>query len=285
MTLHMDARARQWKRAGLCLLLGAVALALTGCGQLEARAKMREAMEHYQKEDYSFACPAFEEALRFRSDDLELKKTLAYCYMAWYKPLDTTPENLELIDKAARLFREILSARPDDGNVREALLALYLNAERYADAIGVMKEQLQKNPRDVEIMKQIASLHQRAGEMEISFTWYEKWAEVEPRNADPWYAIGSRCWSKSYCEPNRCEDPNLPMDQRQAYIRRGIDALTKAIALDPGFCEASAYRNLLYRERAKWIDFGDRRAREEAFRLADADRDRAVECIKQKQKK
>ena len=284
MTLHPD-MARQWKRVAACLLLGTAALALTGCGQLKARTKMREAMDHYNKEDYKFACPAFEEALRYRTDDLELKKTLAYCYMAWYKPLDSTPENLGLIDKAAKLFREILAVHPDDEKLRDSLLALYLNAERYNDAIGVMKDLLQKKPNDINIMKQIASLYQRAGDLDTSFTWYEKWAQVEPRNPDPWYTIGSRCWSKSYCEPNRCEDPNLAMDKRQAYIRRGLDALSKAIALDSGYCEAVAYRNLLYRERAKWIDFGDRRARDEALRLADADRDLAVDCINKKKLK
>jgi Tfp pilus assembly protein PilF len=284
MTVHTDTAARRWRRFGTALLLGLVALGLTGCGQLKARTKMREAMEHYNKEDYQFACPAFEEALRYRPDDLELKKTLAYCYMAWYKPLDTAPENLALIDKSAKLFREILAVHPEDEKLRDSLLALYLNAERYNDAIGVMKDQLQKRPNDIEIMKQIASLYQRSGDLETSFTWYEKWAQVEPGKADPWYAIGSRCWSKAYCEPNRCEDPNLAMDKRQAFIRRGLDALTKAIQLDPNYCEAVAYRNLLYRERAKWIDFGDKRAREEAYRMADADRDRAVECVKKKVK-
>ena len=284
MTLHPEP-ARQWKRVAACLLLCAGVLALAGCGQLKARSKMREAMENYNKEDYSLACPAFEEALRYRPDDLDLKKTLAYCYMAWYKPLDTTQENQGRVDKAATLFRDILAVRPEDEKMRDSLLALYLNAERYNDAIGVMKDQLQKKPNDVVIMKQIASLYQRAGDMDTSFTWYEKWAQVEPRSADPWYTIGSRCWSKAYCEPNRCEDPNLAMDKRQAYIRRGLEALSKAIILDPNYCEAVAYRNLLYRERAKWIDFGDKRAQVESLRLADADRDLAVDCIKKKQKK
>ena len=283
MTLHPDT-ARQWKRVAACLLLGTAALALTGCGQLKARTKMREAMEHYSKEDYKFACPAFEEALRYRPDDLELKKTLAFCYMAWYKPLDETTENKVLVDKAAKLFREILAGSPDDEKVREALMSLYLNANRYLDAVGVLKDQLQKDPKNIEVLKEIASLYLRAGDPDTAFSWYEKWGQMAPSNPEPWYTIGSLCWSKTYCEPTRCEDPNLPLEKRQALIRRGIDALSKAVANNPRHAESLAYLNLLYREKSKWIDYGDKKARDEDARVADEYRNRAVQILEDRKK-
>ena len=280
---HRPAIRPGW-RAGLGILLSLVALAQVSCNQVKARTRIREAADAYQKEDYMKACPLYEQALKLLPGDVELKKTLAYCYMAWYKPLDETAENKALVDKAAKLFREILASSPDNETVREDLMSLYLNANRYLDAVGVLKDQLQKDPNNVEVLKEIASLYLRAGDPDTSFSWYEKWGQMAPTNPEPWYTIGSLCWSKSYCEPTRCEDPNLPLEKRQAIIKRGLDALEKAIRIKSSHCESLAYLNLLYREKSKWIDYGDKKARDEDARLADDYRNRAISCIEERKK-
>ena len=271
------------RRAGI-LALGVLLLSGIGCNQLKARTRIRDAASAYQREDYPKACPLYEQALKLMPGDLELKRTLAFCYMAWYKPLDESADNKALIDKGAKLFREILSATPNDEKVREALLSLYLNANRYVDAISVLKNQLQKNPRDEELIKQIASLYLRAGELETAFSWYEKWSQAAPSNPEPWYTIGSLCWSKTYCEANRCEDPNLSLEKRQVLIKRGLDALQNALKVRSNHCETLAYMNLLYREKSKWTDYGDKKARDDDARLADDFRARAVQCIEARKK-
>jgi len=277
----MNGKGLRW--TGI-LVLGALLLSGIGCNQLKARTRIRDAASAYQREDYPKACPLYEQALKLLPGDLELKRTLAFCYMAWYKPLDETPDNKALIDKSARLFREILSVKPDDEKIREALLSLYLNANRYVDAIGVLKDQLQKNPKDEELIKQIAGLYLRSGDLETAFSWYEKWSQAAPSNPEPWYTIGSLCWSKTYCEPNRCEDPNLSLEKRQLLIKRGLDALQNALRVRPSHCESLAYMNLLYREKSKWTDYGDKKARDDDARLADDFRTRAVQCIDARKK-
>jgi tetratricopeptide (TPR) repeat protein len=273
----------------LWVLVGVVGLSGNlGCrrfwDELKARQLIREAKELYQREDYADACPRYEEALRLMPDNLDLKRSLAYCYMAWYKPLDPSPENQALVDKAAQLFKEILALQPDNRRIQEDLMTVYLNANRYTDAIDFLRQQLRSNPTDPEILKNIASLYVKANEYDVAFDWYEQWGRVQKDTAEPWYIIGSLAWQKVYCAPTRCLDPTLSNEARGEYIRRGIEALQRAIRIDPNHVEAYAYLNLLYREKAKWVDASDPVKQEEDLRLADQYRDKAQQLAEARKK-
>jgi tetratricopeptide (TPR) repeat protein len=273
----------------LLVLMAAVGLGgNVGCrrfwNELKARQLIREAKEFYQKEDYADACPRYEQALQLMPDNLNLKRSLAYCYMAWYKPLDPSPENQALVDKAAQLFKEILALQPDNRRIQEDLMTLYLNANRYTDAIDLLQQQLQSTPDDPNLLKNVASLYIKANQYDMAFDWYERWGNVQKDTAEPWYIIGSLAWQKVYCAPTRCLDPTLSNEARGEYIRRGIEALQKAIQIDPNHAEAYAYLNLLYREKAKWIDASDPAKQEEDLRLADQYRDKAQQLIEARKK-
>ncbi|MCS7311710.1 MAG: tetratricopeptide repeat protein [Acidobacteria bacterium] len=253
--------------------------------ELRARQLIREAKEFYQKEDYADACPRYEQALQLTPDNLNLRRSLAYCYMAWYKPLDPAPENQALVDKAAQLFKEIMALQPENRQIQEDLMTLYLNANRYTDAIDLLQQRLQSDPDDPDLLKNVASLYVKANQYDAAFDWYEKWGAVQRDTAEPWYIIGSLAWQKVYCAPARCLDPTLSNEARGEYIRRGIEALQKAIQIDPEHAEAYAYLNLLYREKAKWVDAGDPAKQQEDLQLADRYRDKAQQLVEARKKR
>ncbi len=269
----------------IVILMMIILLSNTGCQQLRARMLIREGVEAYQKENYSEACPKLEEAMNLMPGNLALKRSIGFCYMAWHKAGDTSKENVQHANKAVKIFKEILAANPGDSRIRESLLTLYYNANRFQDAIAFLQEEYKKNSRDKELIKMIASLYIKDNKYKEAFTWYEKIAEIDPKDEDPWYTIGNYCWRKAYCEQNRCEDPTLPLKDRIEYIEKGLQSLQKAIEVNSNHADSYVYLNLLYREKAKWIDLNDPIKKEEDIKLADSYRDKAIQLKEAEKKK
>ncbi|MBI2568545.1 MAG: hypothetical protein HYV63_16105 [Candidatus Schekmanbacteria bacterium] len=272
----------------LILILSGMIL---GCGDLadefKSRALIREGKELYQKEEYADACSRFEEALTMRAADLQLKQSLAYCYTALYDPAGTTPENAALTDKAAALLREVLAATPDNAKLREAVLGLYVNANRHRDAIAFLEGVLQQAPQQVEVAKQIATLYAEIKDFDKAYEWYYKWGSMDPTNPDPWFTIAFLAWKRAYCDlvSGRCEEPTFSTKDRAGQVEAGMKAALKGLEVDTNHAELCAYLNLLYLEKAKWIDVGDaakiRVDRQEAAKY----RERAVQLFEERKKK
>ena len=62
------------------------------------------------------------------------------------------------IDAAEIAYRRALAIDPDDGRIRHNLSALYEKAKRYADALGVLEEGLNRRPEHVGLMRDLARL-------------------------------------------------------------------------------------------------------------------------------
>jgi tetratricopeptide (TPR) repeat protein len=77
--------------------------------------------------------------------------------------------------------------------------------------------------------------------------WYQRRAQVEPNNAEAYYVIGVICWEKSY------KFADVTFEEREKLIKTGMDALDRAIKINPNYADAYLYMNLLYREKAKQI--------------------------------
>jgi len=279
---------RTWTVSRLVTVLLIPVVFGTGCRlaqELRARQLMRDAKELYEKEDFEKACPLLERALELRPQDVRLKRSLAYCYMAWFRPLDTSPENQQLVDKAAAIWKEMLADDPDNGELFRELVKTYLLADRYEDALTVSLEYLQRHPDDAEIIQNVAYYYSKLGDFDKMLEWYQRWAEVEPTTPDPWYAIGSSVWNKVYCERLKCDDPTLPAEERGRYIDIGMQALAKAIEIDPKHVQSYIYMNLLYREKAKWVDKSDPEKFAEDMQMAEQYRQKAIQLIAEQKKK
>src|SRR5262249_45754749 len=104
--------------------------------------------------------------------------------------------------------------------------------------------------------------------------WYEKQAAVDPNNPVSFYSLGVIAWSKWYPAYGaaraglgmKADDPGPIKDKKireelkaqwQPVIQGGLQALDKALQIDPQYDDAMAYENLLIREQADLADNKD----------------------------
>ena len=231
----------------LCLLaaLSLSLLSLVSCTKVQARMSIRDANDAYQKEDYASALRHYQRARQIDGESFpEIDRMIGYSLIGLYTPEDKSPGNVKNADSAVVELRKYLRKRPDDRIAREALINLYLNADRTTDAINFFKEWLQTHPNDVETVRSIATLYSKQGNFAEALNWYEKITLIDARNPEAHYTYGVVCYEKV------AKNPPADMAERLAIIERGKSALQKAISLRKDYFEAMVYLSLLYRQQA-----------------------------------
>ena len=231
----------------LCLLV-ALSLSLSllaGCTKIQARVEIRNANDAYGKEDYSTAPKHYQKAREIDGKSFpELDRMIGYSLIGMYVPEDKSDANVKNADKAILELRNYLKKKPDDLVAREALINLYLNAERITDAINYFREWLQTHPADLEAVRSIATLYAKQGNFAESLNWYEKITLLDARNPEAFYVYGVVCYEKV------AKNPPADMNERMQIIEKGKGALQKAIQLKKDYFESMVYLQLLLRQQA-----------------------------------
>ena len=261
----------------MCLLtaLSLALLSLTSCQQVQTRMAIREGNDAYAKEDYAAALKHYQNARKIDSTSFpELDRLIGYSEIGLYVPEEKTPANEQHADRAIAELRKYLRKRPNDHIAREALINLYLNANRTTEAINFFKEYLQTTPRDLEAVKSIATLYAKQGDFNESLNWYEKITLLDQRNPENFYIFGVVCYEKV------SKNPPADMAERLRIIERGKGALQRSIQMKPDYFESMAYLNLLFRQQA--LLETDPVKQQELIAQADAVRGQALEIIRKK---
>lgn len=230
----------------LCLLV-ALSLSLSmlaGCSKIQARMEIRDANDAYSREDYPAALQHYRKAEEIDPSFAELDRMIGYSLIGMYVPEDKSPQNVKNADQAMVKLRQYLTKRPDDRIAREALINLYLNAERITDAINYFRDWLKTHPADLEAVRSIATLYAKQGNFNESLNWYEKITVLDARNPESFYIYGVVCYEKV------AKNPPADMNERLTIINKGKAALERAIALKQDYFEAMVYLSLLYRQQA-----------------------------------
>jgi tetratricopeptide (TPR) repeat protein len=237
---------RHRKRAAAAsFLLLAVSLS-TGCDKIKSKQEIKKGNEFLKAAQYQSALAAYDEALRLDPGETKLHKHIGISYMGMYQPGSKHPKDLEFAQKAIDNLKQYAAAYPDDTKSLEYLISMYLNTERYDDAIAFYQnELLKRNPGDGKAMQSLARLYFKKGDFDNGVAWLKKQLEIEGNNPEVYYLIGVQAWDRSYNFPDL--DPAL----RAKAVEDGLQALNKAVELKPNYFEAVSYINLLYREKAK----------------------------------
>ena len=232
------------------LLLIGGKLALNAMGvknvdSLRARMALNKGVQAFSSGDYVRAAERFEEAAGLDADLADARVYLAYSTMMQYTPGAEYQENIDIANKALEGFKAVLEDDPENSTALQSIASLYFQ----------MKE------------------------MELAKDWHHKVLDLHPDAKESYYTIGVICWTQSY-EPRlqfradigmRQEDPGpirtrggLNRSQREALVEVGVEivpvideglqALERAIEIDPDYDDAMAYVNLLYRERADFSE-------------------------------
>src|SRR5262249_55000503 len=259
----------------LCLLAAlTLALVTFSCQKIEARMEIKQANEAYQKEDYATALQHYTKAKQIDPSFPELERMIGYSQIGLYIPDDKTPQNEAHADQAIAQLSAYLKKKPDDRIARDALINMYLNANRTSQAIDYFRNYLNEHPADLEAVKSIATLYAKQGDFNKSLEWYQKITLLDSKNPESFYIFGVVCYEKVAKNPPA--DPN----EKRDIIEKGKNALQHAIDMKPDYFEAMAYLNLLWRQQA--LTETDPLKAQEDIKNADEIRSRAVEIIKQK---
>jgi tetratricopeptide (TPR) repeat protein len=237
-------RHRQRAAAAVFLVLAVAALA--GCDKIKSKQATKRGNEFLKAAQYQAALAEYEEALRLDPKETKLHKHIGIAYMGMYQPGSKHPKDLEYAQKAIDNLKQYAEAYPQDTKSLEYLVSMYLNTERFDDAIAFYQnELLKRNPRDAKAMQSLAMLYFKKGDFDNGVLWLKKRLEIEGNNPEVYYLIGVQAWDRSYNYPDI--DPAL----RTKIVDEGLQALNKAVELKPDYFEAVSYINLLYREKAK----------------------------------
>lgn len=261
----------------LCLIaaLSLSLLSLVSCTKVQARMEIRDANDAYAKEDYATALKHYQKAREIDGKSFpDLDRMVGYSLIGLYVPEDRTPSNVKTADAAIVELRKYLRTKPEDRIAREALINLYLNADRITDAINYFKEWLKTHPADIEAVRSIATLYAKQGNFNESLNWYEKITLLDSRNPEAYYVYGVVCYEKV------AKNPPADMAERMAIIDKGKRALEKATQLRNEYFEAMVYLQLLYRQQAPLET--DPVKQQELLAEADRIRNEAVALVKKK---
>jgi tetratricopeptide (TPR) repeat protein len=269
-------RDRHRAAAAAIILLAVTALA--GCNKIKSKQEIKKGNEFLKAGQYQSALASYEEALRLDPGETKLNKHIGLAYMGLYQPGSKHPKDLEYAQKAIDHLKTYTAAYPEDAKAREYLISMYLNSERFDDAIDFYKnEMLKRDPKDSKAMQSLAMLYFKKGDFDNGVYWLKKRLEVEGNNPEVYYLIGVQAWDRSYNFPDL--DPEL----RAKIVDEGMQALNKAVELKPDYFEAISYINLLWREKAKMET--DPAKKKEDIDLANKYLQQALDLRKQAQEK
>ena len=261
----------------LGLLAGTVAVA-TGCDWFTVRVALRNGNQAFNERNYEEAITQYEKILKVQPDHWEANYYTAAAYMSLYHPGSTHPKDVEYSQKAIAAFKHCLDMGPPDpeqaAKVQEYYLGLLTSTEHHQEAAQFMEQLVAKDPQNVNLIGSLAQMYARQGDFPNALKYFERRTEVEPDNKEAWYTVGVVCWERSYKG-----GPTVSSEERGMVIDKGLAALERALAIDPGYFDALAYTNLMYREKSQWLaQLGRYDEAQQAFQMAEQFKARATEA-------
>ncbi|HEX8408049.1 MAG TPA: tetratricopeptide repeat protein, partial [Thermoanaerobaculia bacterium] len=226
------------------------------------------------KEDYATALKHYQRARNIDATFEDLDRMIGYSLIGLYVPEDKSVANVKNADAAIVEMRKYLKKRPDDTIAREALINLYLNAERITEAINYFRDWLKEHPTDVDAVRSIATLYAKQGNFAEALNWYEKITLLDSKNPESFYTYGVVCYEKI------AKNPPQDLAERMQIIERGKTALQRATDMRPEYFEAKVYLSLLYRQQAPLET--DPVKQQQLVAEADRIRNEAVAIVKKK---
>ncbi len=213
----------------LAVVLALAILPLTGCSfvsKLKARDNVNKGVKAFTEMKYDAAAQFFEKAIALDPDFEMARVYLATSYTSQFVPGSTDPKSEQMAQKGIETFQEVAERPKDRGNQKTAMIS-------------------------------IASLYYQLKKYDQSKEWCNKILQVDPQNAEAYYRIAVIDFDDVF-EKTGVQGENVEFmspeekAKSQSNIDEGIAALDKAIEIRPTYFDAMDYKNLLWREKAKF---------------------------------
>jgi tetratricopeptide (TPR) repeat protein len=226
--------------SALAVALAGMVLSMSGCRQLQARDQLNKGVDAYKSAHYEEAIGHFQRATQLDPSLPMAKSYLATALAQNVVPGLDTPDNLKTAQQSIGIFQEILDRDPTDVNSLKQIAGIYFSIKKYEDAK----------------------------------TWQKKVLAVDPKDAEAAYTVGVIDWTLAHTNalkelvPAGVNDDGegnvkAPKKVLQAIseenaplVAEGLEYLNQAIADRANYDDAMTYLNLMYRRKAD-VDFAN----------------------------
>lgn len=201
-------------------------------GEPENDAMLPKAVENYRKAIEKLANSTEPQAAQFRK--------LSYEYLIAAYGSD----KLNDFTQAEPLAKELIALEPNEPGNYQALAKLYEDQGQYDEAEAMFRKATEVKADDPAGYQLLAGYYNRQGQFEKTIDAFQRRAAMEPNNPEAWHTIGTYYYDKVL------RDKSLAKDVAKSYVKNGLAAEDKALALNKDYFEAVTYKNLLIRLQA-----------------------------------
>ena len=256
------------RSTALAVVLAGMVLSMSGCNRLAARDQLNKGVDAYKSARYEEAIGHFQKATQLDPSLPMAKSYLATALAQNVVPGSDTPDNLKTAQQAISIFQEVLD----------------------------------KDPTDVNSLKQIAAIYFSVKKLDDARTWQKKVLAVDPKDPEAAYTVGVIDWTQAHenllkaLVPAGINDdgegnpkaPKKVMDevksQNGPLVEEALQYLQQAVANRANYDDAMVYLNLVYRSKADQ-DWGDVAAQKADMAKSDEWRTKAMGTRKANEEK
>lgn len=252
----------------LAIALAGMVFSMSGCNRLAARDQLNKGVEAYKGAHYEEAIGHFQKATQLDPSLPMAKSYLATALAQNVVPGLDTPDNLRTAQQAIDMFQEVLN----------------------------------KDPHDVNSMKQIAGIDFQIKKLDEAKEWQKKVLSEDSKDPEAAYTVGVIDWMQAHqntltaLQPAGINDdgegnakaPKNVMEPLKAkngpLVDEALQYLNQAVEIRPNYDDAMAYLNLIYRRKAD-VDYGNEAARKDDVAKAEEWRAKAMGVRKANEEK
>jgi tetratricopeptide (TPR) repeat protein len=243
----------------LAVALAGMVISMSGCDKLAARDQLNKGVEAYKGARYEEAIGHFQKATQLDPTLPMAKSYLATALAQNIVPGLNTPDNLNTAQQAIAIFQEVLDKDPNDVNSLKQIAGIYYNLNKFDDAKTWQKKVLAVDPKDPEAAYTIGSIDWRLAHENVL-------AAFSPAGLTD-DGEGNAKAPKKVMDPLKAQNGPL--------VDEGLNYLNQAVANRANYDDAMAYLNLIYRRKAD-LDFGNEAARKADVAAAEDWRQKAM---------
>jgi tetratricopeptide (TPR) repeat protein len=207
---------------GAALLL--VLASTVGCTKLRARDQLVKGVQSFKSGKYEEAVGHFQTSISLDPDYDVARMYLATAYSYQVVANLDTPDNIAIANKALANFDFVL----------------------------------QKNPNDLDALRQIAAIDRNIKQFDKAKAVEEKILSIKPDDAEAAYTIGSIDWNLAFANSTKILGAANMTDDGQGNAKMSKDTCAKLVAANSGLVnEAMKYLQMAIDHRAEYADAMD----------------------------
>jgi tetratricopeptide (TPR) repeat protein len=224
----------------LTVALAGMVLSMGGCNRLQARDQLNKGVEAYKAARYEEAIGHFQKATELDPSLPMAKSYLATALAQNVVPGLSTPDNLKNAQQAISIFQEVLNKEPNDVNSLKQIAGIYFSIKKFDEAKDYQKKVLAVDPKDPEAAYTVGVI-----DWTLAHENTLKALASAGLNDD---GEGNSKAPKKVLE--QIKEQNTPL------VNEGLQYLNQALSNRNNYDEAMSYMNLVYRRKAD-IDYAD----------------------------